>query len=572
MPLASIYSNVQPLNLNMKNFYAIIAALIFCSAAIGQTTNPCNPEFSFSVNAPGNNVSVTPVVGNATGIVHSWNWGDGTPWQTGISNPVHVYASNGVFNIRHAVTKYSNSNTPDCTDSTTRVVTIATQCNIQASYSTAPGNPGFYTFTNTSTGMMPGDSVKWTFGDGTTAIGSPVTHQYTSNGTFNVCVIVKRNTVAGTTPCIRESCAAVAVTLPAPNPCTLSASFTSAQVSAATTPYYYVFTNTSTGAASTDSIRWIFGDGTSANTYNATHAYAQPGTYNVCLRIIKRTATGALSNCISDVCHQITVQAPPVNCMQLSLFSFTPNTTGNIISVAATNVDPGTTYTWTFGDGTGAIGPNASHTYTSGGNKTVCLTAYKNANCASTTCNSVYIPPCAGISLYFTDSAVSSMPNRKKFTAYANSLIYSQQWTITKLPLTPGTAPVVLTTTNPTYTFTDTGTYRVCVRAVFANQCVKEVCRNIYIGYVAPAPLNCVLQPFPNPATSSVSANVTLGSATLINAYIFNSANVIVAQKQQAGVIGNNIVTVPIGNLPAGVYTIRIYYNNDVCTGSFVKQ
>ena len=134
---------------------------------------------------------------------------------------------------------------------------------------------------------------------------------------------------------------------------------------------------------------------------------------------------------------------------------------------------------------------------------------------------------------------------------------------------TNGTATIYQN--NPTYVFLDSGYYNVCLRVSFAGGCVKEYCRIIHIAQSMPGTGSCALQVYPNPASTVINAGITLIQPVILNAYVYNSMNMLVAQKQQQGVVGTNTVSINIANLPAGVYSVRLYHGNEVCTSTFLK-
>ena len=80
------------------------------------------------------------------------------------------------------------------------------------------------------------------------------------------------------------------------------------------------------------------------------------------------------------------------------------------------------------------------------------------------------------------------------------------------------------------------------------------------------------LQLFPNPASSTVNGAITLAQPLMLNAFVYNTLNMVVAQKQQQGAVGVNTVSVNIATLPAGLYLYRLYYGNQVCAATFMKQ
>ena len=594
-----------------------------------------------------------------------WTFGDGT--SSNQVNPVHAYTTTGTFTVCLRVIKRNpNGTLTNCESEKCYpiIVNIPTPpCTLVANYTwyrDSLPTVALYTyhFTNTSTPLAATDSIRWSFGDGTFSNQVNPNHTYAQPGTYTVCLrIIKRNANGTLTNCIKEKCYSIVIA-PFINPCTLVANYTWYRDSlpnvAANTIH---FINTSAPVASTDSIRWTFGDGTFSSQLNPTHVYAQAGTYIVCLRIIKRSANGALTNCIKEKCYTIvitqscniaanytwqadvsnykkinftnttiapasatalwnfgdgttgttwnashiyaqagtyyiclrvqngncisykcdsitiTIPVPVPTCTQLSSYTFIR--TNNTVTFAPTFVATGVQYTWAFGDGTGAQGANATHIYATAGTYTACLTAYKNNNCASTTCNTITILPtinCNNFTLSINHVRDTLVPNRIKFTAVTNTIAVSQQWTITKIPSTPSQTPVVINTNNPTYMFLDSGYYNVCVRVTYANGCIKNVCKTIYINQNMPSTNVCILQVYPNPATSVVNAAVTLLQPQLINARVYNTSNIQVAQSQQQGVVGLNTVSVNVANLPAGIYTLRVLYGGQACYAAFIKQ
>ena len=594
-----------------------------------------------------------------------WSFGDGT--FSNQVNPNHTYAQPGTYTVcLRIIKRNANGTLTNCIKEKCYSIVIApfvNPCTLVANYTwyrDSLPTVALYTyhFTNTSTPLAATDSIRWSFGDGTFSNQVNPNHTYAQPGTYTVCLrIIKRNANGTLTNCIKEKCYSIVIA-PFINPCTLVANYTWYRDSlpnvAANTIH---FINTSAPVASTDSIRWTFGDGTFSSQLNPTHVYAQAGTYIVCLRIIKRSANGALTNCIKEKCYTIvitqscniaanytwqadvsnykkinftnttiapasatalwnfgdgttgttwnashiyaqagtyyiclrvqngncisykcdsitiTIPVPVPTCTQLSSYTFIR--TNNTVTFAPTFVATGVQYTWAFGDGTGAQGANATHIYATAGTYTACLTAYKNNNCASTTCNTITILPtinCNNFTLSINHVRDTLVPNRIKFTAVTNTIAVSQQWTITKIPSTPSQTPVVINTNNPTYMFLDSGYYNVCVRVTYANGCIKNVCKTIYINQNMPSTNVCILQVYPNPATSVVNAAVTLLQPQLINARVYNTSNIQVAQSQQQGVVGLNTVSVNVANLPAGIYTLRVLYGGQACYAAFIKQ
>jgi chitodextrinase len=286
---------------------------------------------------------------------------------------------------------------------------------------------------------------------------------------------------------VREICHTVIV--PGPNTCNLQASFTITPLNATANAFH--FENTSTPLTATDSIRWTFGDGTSSNQVSPNHTYAQPGTYNVCLRIQKRNSNGTLSNCVREICHTVFVPGPNV-CNLVANFHF-------------------------------------------------------------------YRIPSSGTALPFLYHFVNTT------TPLAST--DSIRWKFGD----GGTSNQV----NPNHAYAQPGTYTVCLRVIkrtsagVLTNCVSEVCHTLVV--TAPNPTACNLQPYPNPVGNTVSVNVFLAVPQMIDVYVYNTSNILVKEKHQPGVTGNNIVTLVTSDLFPGIYIMKVVRGNSVCYTTFIK-
>ena len=518
-------------------------------------TNPLRIEF--------NNLSV-PL--SPTDSV-KWTFGDGT--SSLVVNPVHIYTAPGIYTVCLTVKKHPGTINAPCIRIICKTIVITEPCTLVANFTSQPDPliPLRIKFTNTSTPLNASDSVRWTFGDGTSISGlqsnpniANPTHNYTSPGNYTVCIRVKKNnnsSPAGS--CVREKCNTIVVT----HPCNFPVHFSSHPD--AVNPRKIYFTNLSTPPTAAATAVWTFGDGTSATSWNAVHEYAQPGTYRVCLKIY----SAPNSNCVREFCDTIYIAHPAPPCNQLSKYHFEKFSNDNQkYKFTPDHINSTFQYTWTFGDGTGSHDPIAIHRYAQPGIYVACLTVWNGPNCASTTCKEIRVEPqinCDTSHVSYSYQRNPQVPNKISFYANGTLPILDQTWTITRLP---GGATVTLHQNNPIYLFQDTGYYRVCLRAVMLGGCVKEYCNYIRIEHVANA---CTLQAFPNPASSTVNVNVNLTQPQLIHAYVYNSQNILVLDKHQQGYTGNNLISMQVNNLPAGHYTIRLIYGNSVCYASFQK-
>jgi PKD repeat protein len=544
-------------------------------------TQPCNLVVGFnSEPLPTNPLSIkftnmsTPVI--ATDSLF-WSFGDGTTLtgvqgNPAVANPIHTYTSAGSYNVCLTVKKHPTTTIAPCIRTWCKTVVIPVPCNLVVNFTSQPdpNHPLRIKFTNTSTPINPSDSVRWTFGDGTSVSGlqsdpnvANPTHDYSNAGSYTVCLRVKKNN--NSTPpgiCVRDICRTVVVT----PPCNFYVNFSWHLDSL--NPRKVYFNNLSTPPSTTAFAIWTFGDGTSATTWNAVHEYAQPGAYRVCLKVYLSTN----SNCVREICDTVYVPQPVPPCTQLSKYHFEKFSNDNQkYKFTPDYINTTFQYTWTFGDGTGSHDIIATHRYAQAGVYVACLTVWPGPDCASTTCHEINVQSqinCDTAHVSYSYQRDPQIPNKVYFHANGTMPIIDQTWTITRLNGTINTPPVILHQNNPVYTFQDTGYYRVCLRAVMLGGCVKEYCNYIHIEQVSNA---CTLQAFPNPTTSIINVNITLAQPEMIHAFIYNSLNVLVLTKDQQGVTGNNVVSMDVHNLPAGQYTIRLIHGNSVCYAAFSK-
>ena len=206
----------------------------------------------------------------------------------------------------------------------------------------------------------------WTFGDGATASGVEVTHVYRSTGTFTATLTVTdergmtdQESVEITVQANQGPEADFAVSPQNP--------FTQASI-------------TFDASASTDAAglrghaiadyRWVFGDGTQSEGQVVTHQYADDGDYEVKLTVADDG--GATSSMVRTV--SVRNRAPQASIQASSKRGSAPLT---VDFSAADASDPDGSvqkYAWEFGDGSGASGRSASHTYAASGEFTVRLT------------------------------------------------------------------------------------------------------------------------------------------------------------------------------------------------------
>jgi gliding motility-associated-like protein len=143
------------------------------------------------------------------------------------------------------------------------------------------GCPALTYFSNTSIGTT---SYSWNFGDGTTSLAhsNPVSHSYSSAGTYTVTLVASNGPHSDTSYQIAHALA---------DSCT-RAGFAS-DLQKACVPITITFANTSICARS---CLWNFGDGSTSTSlqHTLTHQYTKPGFYTVSLNVSGPSGTDSV--------------------------------------------------------------------------------------------------------------------------------------------------------------------------------------------------------------------------------------------------------------------------------------
>jgi len=248
----------------------------------------------------------------------------------------------------------------------------------------------------------------WDFGDGTSATGQFVTHNF-NNGSWNYVCLNSINSQQF--QC--TFCDTVIVNDTMTSPC--NTYFTSVSDNLGNTSFVG-YTNDSLST-----YYWDFGDGTSATGQNATHQYNN-GTYYVCLNTINS------SQYQCTYCNYVSVNDSTTLDSCNTYFTSVSDNLGNTSFIGYSN-DPLSTYNWDFGDGTSATGQNVVHQYNNG-TYYVCLnsissTQYQCTYCVYVSVNDSTAPDSCNTYFMYT----SDGQGNTTFTGYSNDPLSTYTWT-----------------------------------------------------------------------------------------------------------------------------------------------
>ena len=204
---------------------------------------------------------------------------------------------------------------------------------------------------------------------------------------------------------------------------------------------------------------WNFGDGTTSNAQNPTHAYPGPGQYTVSLVITNQ------GGCVDSISHVINTRIVPN-----PGFSYTtacPNIPMTFTDSSSAPVGTIVGWNWHFGDGTSDDSiKNTVHAFDLPGTYQVSHSVTDNFGCS----NTITLPantldaPVAGFTL--TSSCIGTNAN----VSFTDTSVYSTG-TITSWKWNFGDGSPTVTTKNPVHTYVTPGNYNVTLIITGSGGC-----------------------------------------------------------------------------------------------------
>jgi PKD repeat protein len=236
------------------------------------------------------------------------------------------------------------------------------------------------------------------------------------------------------------------------------------------------FSATSTGGYS---YVWDFGDGTKGQGQNPSKQYSKPGVYNVCVTIY-----GKDTRCFVKICKKVVVEQ---RCNIWGNFTFQgiPGTTG--FKFIGTASEKGATFSWSFGDGTGASTKDPAKYYTKPGTYEVCLTIkHPNGRCSVRICKKIIVPAPKGCNIPMSFGWGIDKTNCLKYNFEAplgNCVKY--KWAI---------GGQLIYNRFTSYTFAKPGTYQVCLYLMdTCNKCDTVICKSVVVSGCDSSAKNCTM-------------------------------------------------------------------------------
>ena len=221
---------------------------------------------------------------------------------------------------------------------------------------------------------------------------------------------------------------------------------------------------------------WNFGDTHMSDNNDPDHAFAEPGSYEVCLTIHDN------HDCNDTYCQVVVVE--PINqggCEALFEYEQLANTlTIHFINQSSSEFDI-ISRLWDFGDGSEGDGANPNHTYDEPGTYEVCLTIHDNHGCEDTYCHAVIVEPinqdgCEALFEY--EQLDNSLTIHFINQSSSEFEIISRFWDFGDGSEGDGA--------NPNHTYDEPGTYEVCLTIHDNHGCEDTYCHAVIVEPINP--------------------------------------------------------------------------------------
>jgi PKD repeat protein len=472
----------------MKRLFLNLALLFTYVLALQAQSTTGTTDFTFQISALNVQFNNTSVPLN--GFLYHWYFGDGSSSDS--ISPHHQYSNAGVY----TVCLYKKTPNNVFVDSTCKTVMLTSTNTCQVDFrdsTTGPLTKKFFPIVSDPFGSPLAPQLLWRFGDGDSSTLASPTHQYAQPGTYTVCVRAQY-----ANGCVAEKCKSIVI-----NPTTVCQVDFRDSAIAPLTEQFYPLLNTGGIVDSGLQIQWTFGDGTLSTIRNPVHQYVQPGTYNVCLRVVYT------NGCVAEKCKLITVLAP-TTCVVEFRDSLLGQATYQFWSIPTSNAI--SSYLWHFGDSSTSTLANPIHHFNQPGVYNVCLRVIYANGCVAEKCKTFVVTNPVTCVADFRDSLVG--PFSIQFNAIiSNSATTSYQWNFGDGSTASGP--------NPLHQFPGQGAYHVCLRVIYANGCVAEKCKDITLPL--PNTASCEVR-FTDSAAgpNSISFHAITMPGRAVNSYQWN--------------------------------------------------
>lgn len=284
---------------------------------------------------------------------YQWDFGDGNSGTGMVAR--HRYRESGVYTV--ALTVTDDAGLPNSSTKATAKVTVnaAPAPVIAVAGGACFGRPVGLDAKRSSDADGAIRSFEWDLGDGARASGAEISHVFDDPGVYNVVLTADDGTG------LANSRRAISRALHVNRPPSASAGPDRSVCAGDAVAF--------DGGGSIDwdgkltGYRWDFADGTAAEGARVTHAFGQPGTYPVRLKVTDDSGSPCAE---AEAVTRIHVNAPPQVVLGGDREAFAGGAHDQLLFDASGSSDPdgsGLEYVWDLGDGTSRAGEKLRHAY-----------------------------------------------------------------------------------------------------------------------------------------------------------------------------------------------------------------
>lgn len=451
---------------------------------VAQTGFAQNPVANFSAT-PLNGCSPLAVqfTDQSSGAPFSWNWDFGNGQLSTVQNPSVTYTVPGTYTVRLVV---RNANGIDEEIKTNYIVVSPSPNAAFTANLTTACAPATIQFTDLSTVPAGAGTIVswlWDFGDGNTSTQQNPSHTYTTNGFYNITLIITSSSGCQSTASIGRYIRIVSG---------IDVNFLFTEASTCQAPFLINFSDQSSGPGNL-SYSWNFNNGgpgsTLANPSNIV--FNAPGTYAVTLNV--QSDLG----CSGTITKDVTITG------KTTAFTY-PSTIciGQAVTFQNTSSPAPVSSSWDFGDGTTSAQINPTKTFLTSGTFPVKL-VNDYGNCVDSITQNVTVIGQPAVDFMANDSSSCTAPFTVQFTDLSPTAT-TWFWTFGD----GGTS----TQQNPSHTYTTGGLFNVTLTITLPGGCTNTITKPQFIQIrditmaIANAPAGgCIPFTFsPVPAVQSV--------------------------------------------------------------------
>ncbi|MFT3681461.1 MAG: PKD domain-containing protein [Ferruginibacter sp.] len=412
--------------------------------------------------------------GTLAQVTYAWEFGDGNT--STLTSPSNPFTTTGPFQVKLTAT----SNQGCKSDKTKTFSTVYAQ---PTAVITAPAGVclGNNTQFNSSQSTAPASSVTgwaWAFGDGGTSTDPNPVYVYQAAGNKTVTLTVTSAAGCSSAP-VQQSFDVNLSPVP---------SFTFSAIRCEDSVITFTDASTSNATGGITEWKWKFDDAGTSTDQNPTHVFNTAKSYNVSLEL--KNANGCLS--AAAYTAAVVINPNPVSNFETADICI-PNGTAQFTQKATISSGSVTSWAWDFGDTndpTPGSGPTPPHTYTTGGEYQVKLTATSDQGCAAVYTGSVkaYNVPtplfnvtgvtalCSNLPVSFTDqSVVNGYGSISKVEIYWDYLNNPTAKEVINAPSANASYPHQY----PEFGTPATKSYRILIRAFSGNGCTADYSQDV---------------------------------------------------------------------------------------------